>query len=618
MVFSDAYKLGKSIPLGWNSKGIEEKLRFVLFPYNSRDVTATATIVFLVMLIFSGMFWIFIPFIAYVFLFLGVISGVVLYIYPHHIFYSQAIGEYNEEMLRAILRMTTYISMDTSIEFAVVETTKHLHGTLRVQFDKITNDLTRKQKMTLGDAIAPYLDIWNNINPTFVKSFRLLQTAALSEQEGRDTILNETIETMLLSYSTLGKRYAEELSDNAKKLITLGVLIPIMSLMIIPLVSIFLPELAQPTILAFVYNAFFPVLTLLMAMNFAAKRVQIDTIRIEEAEEYVPMPSWLGWMAVGLMFVLGIPTIWFITNLEAGSANSETIIAIFIGWLLGAGIWIGSYIYSWLYSRRYKKLWNSVYEVEQDLPHLLQSFTTYLTLNISTENVIPEVIDDYRKFGFADHPVVDAFKKIQHKLMTSKQSIMQIAQKQLPKLLPSRKVNQILIQIISFGEISQASAAKISRMVRSQTMSLYKLDDYIKTMLAETIGLINITTTLLAPLLAASAVIMSVAIVKSLVFITEQLQLIANSFGTTDIGFTLVDTSLVVPPVFIEVIVGVYLIQTILVLSFFSTQVNVGNDKYKFFEAVKSNSVGFLIYSIILFGGYFFVVEVLFKSILLG
>lgn len=616
MAFADIYRVGKAIPLGWHDSSLEKKLRFVLFPYGSRDVISTTVVLFIGIALLAAVAMPLLQFAAYVLFFLAIVSAITIYIYPGHIFYGQAVGEYNEEMLRAILRMTTYVSMDTSIEHAVVQTTDHLNGTLRLQFERITNNLQRKQKTTLGDALEEFLPVWNEVNPTFVKSFRLLQTAALSKQEGRDAILEETVETMLLNYSTLGKRYAEELSNNAKKLITIGVLIPIMSLMIVPLLSIFMPELARPSILAFVYNAFFPTLTLLMALNFAAKRIQIDTIRIQDAAEYRPMPSWLMWACVGLTIVLAVPTLWFVTSVETGAADAESLYGVFLGWLISFGLAASCYIYALLYSRKYKKLWQSVYEVEQDLPHLLQSFTTYLTLNISAENVITEVIEDYEKFGFSDHPVVQAFKKIEHKLSTSKESLMGLVRNQLPKLLPSKKVNQILGQILSFGEISQQSAARISRMVRSQTISLYKLDDYMKTMLAETVGLVNITTTLLAPLLAASAVIMSVAIVKSLVFITEQLELIARAFGTANIGFTLVDTSQVVPPVFIEVIVGVYLIQTIIVLSFFATQVNVGNDKFKFWEALRGNMVGFVIYSVLLFGGYFFIVEVMFKSIL--
>lgn len=617
MPFSDVYQLGKAFPLGWDDAKMQRKLTFVLFDYSAKEVIATAMTVFLAGAILAGVGYFILPFAAYAIFFLTVVAAVVLYIYPAHIFYSRAIAEYNEEMLRAILRMTTFISMDTSIEYAFLETSGHLHGTLRVQFKKIKHDLTRKQKMTLGDAIEPYVPIWNEVNPVFVKSLRLLQTAALSAGEERDKILAETIETMLLQYSTIGKRYAEELARNAQKLITVGILIPIMSLMLLPLLSIFMPELVRPSILAFIYIILFPTVTLLMALNFGAKRLQVDTIRIEDAQEYRPMPQWLLWLCVAIAIGLAIPTLWFVSTITAGTQEAESLFALFMGWLIAFGIVAGLYIYATVHTHRYKRLWEEIYEIEQDLPHLLQSFSTYLTLNIATENVIDEVIDDYEKFGFANHPAVRAFRKIKHTLMTTKESLNTIVQRDLPKILPSRKVDQILMQIISFSEISQESSAKVSKMVREQTIGVYKLDDYLKTMLAETVGLINITTTLLAPLLAAAAVIMSIAIVKSLVYITDQLNAIAAAFGTNAVGFTLVDVTKVVPPVFLEVIVGIFLVETIIVMSVFSTTINVGNDRYKLFQTIALNMSGFIIYSVLLFGGYIFVVEVLFKRVLM-
>ncbi len=617
MPFADFYNIGRAIPsLGWTDKKNEKKLSFVLFPYTAKEVFATVMFAFCIGLLITILVLPFSKFAAYAIFFLATVSAVVLYIYPTSIFYSQAISEYNEEMLRAILRMSTYISMGTSIEYAFTDTSSHLHGTLKLQFEQITNDIKRKQKMTLGKAIEPYIPIWNEINPVFVKSLRLLQTAELSPIEDRDKILSETVETMLLNYSTIGKRFAEELSRNSQKLVTVGILIPIMSLMLLPLLSIFMPDVAQPSILAFVYIILFPTLTLLMALDFGAKRIQVDTIHIEDATEYRPMPSWVKWIGIGIAVTFALPSLYFISSIKPGDPTGETFLALTMGWLISFGLIAGIWTYAFIHTRRYKKLWEEVYEIEQDLPHLLQSFGTYLTLNIATENIIDEVIDDYEKFGFSTHPVVKAFRKIKHALLTTKETLMQIAERDLPKLLPSKKVNQILVQILSFSEFSQDSSAKVAKMVREQQISIYKLDDYLKTMLAETVGLINITTTMLAPLLSAAAVVMSIAIVKSITYITKQLETIAASFGSTNFSLSLIDTTKVIPPVFIEVIVGIFLVETILIMSLYSTMINTGNDKYKLWQAVSSNMLGFVIYTVLLFGGYIFMVYVLFGSVL--
>ena len=122
---------------------------------------------------------------------------------------------------------------------------------------------------------------------------------------------------------------------------------------------------------------------------------------------------------------------------------------------------------------------------------------------------------------------------------------------------------------------------------------------------------------MLAPLLAAAAVIMSLAIVMSLRFITMQLESIQNSMGVAGgTKLTLVDITQIIPPTVIEVIVGFYLISTVFVLSVFSSNIKIGNDRYQMIKTVNSNMIGFVIYSIILFAGYVMFKSIVFKGVL--
>ena len=101
------------------------------------------------------------------------------------IYYTQQLIDYREEMLKAIMKISTYISMQTSMEYAFKETTKDLRGTLKLQFDDILEKLRIKDKVTLGAATAEYIPVWNKINPEFVKALKLLQTATIDRKSTR-------------------------------------------------------------------------------------------------------------------------------------------------------------------------------------------------------------------------------------------------------------------------------------------------------------------------------------------------------------------------------------------------------------------------------------------------
>jgi len=276
---------------------------------------------------------------------------------------------------------------------------------------------------------------------------------------------------------------------------------------------------------------------------------------------------------------------------------------IVVAWLLGAGLSTAIALLCYIYVKKFEKLWNEVNETEKDMPHLLQTFSTYLTLNKSVESIIPEIIDDYKTHGFSKHPAVKFFSKLMHDLRVSKKSIGELTEKVLPKICPSKKVSGILSQIISFTNVSTDSAAKAAKMVRKQTIAIYQLDDYIRTMLSETVSLISITTSMLAPMLCAAAILMSMAIVKSLVYIGEVLK--GLTLGTVT-ELSLVKVDVIIPPTVVEVIVSIYLIEMILVLSLFSSNIKIGNDTFQLIKTIGNNVLlGFMIFSLILLAGYY-------------
>jgi len=524
-------------------------------------------------------------------------------------------------MLKSILSMSNFIAMNTSLEYGFLETTTRLRGVLRKEFEEITNMIKRKDKTSLGEAFEDYMQNWNKVNPVFVKSIRLLQTASMADEKDKENILRETTETLMLNFNTLGKRSAEELSSKAKGLIAFGVMLPVTSLMLLPLLSIFMSDFVKPGMLIFMYDILFPTIIFLAALNFANKRIQVDTIDLTESREYKKMPLWIYLVCIGVIVIFAIPGLNHLLSIDMATSPAAEreyqFMSVLSVWFILLGVVLAIYIFTSYYIRLHQRLWTDVKETEDDLPHLLQVFSTFLSLNISIENIIPSLVDDYKKQGFSDHPIVKVFSSISRSMIHSKKSIQKLIKGTLAEYCPSKKVSDILSQIISFTHISQDSAVKATKLIREQTISIYKLDDYMKTLLSETVSLINTSINMLMPLLAGVAVIMSLVIVKSLSFITEQLEAIQSSFGSKDIAsLQLVDVTKVLPPTLLEVIVGFYFIEMFLVLSLFATKIKIGNDKFQFAKAINSNITGFVIFSIILLLGHYLMSELFFKGVM--
>ncbi len=419
------YKLGKYFPM-ISIKEVDKKLEFILFPYRSKEILSICFLSFIFFIFLAILFGPIADFFRYTFFYLGIIVSIFLYIYPIKIYYSQQMIDYSEEMLRSIMKLSTFISNNTSLEYAFTETTSDLRGTLRLQFENIIRKITHKEYSSLGEALSIYIPQWNKTNPDFVKSLKLLQTAEISPKEEKKEIIKEVIETIILSYHQSGKRFAESLASKSKTLVAVGVLLPIISLMILPLASIFLPGLINVSIISFIYNILFPSILLVMALNFSVERIQVDTIHLEESPKYKPIPLVTYLMAIIIAGILAIPTYFHISGIDLSTvelaSREYTIGAILMMGAAPFGIVVAIWLFTKAYLKQYEELWENVYEVEQDFPYLLQIFSTYLNLNQSVESIVPEVINDYETHGFKDHSIVKIFKEINLKLHTSKKN----------------------------------------------------------------------------------------------------------------------------------------------------------------------------------------------------
>ncbi len=616
----DLYKIGRAIPYGFSLESDQKKFDDIYFEYTSKEVNTTVMFFFAIVFMLYYMASFIEANFALTVFFLGAICCIIIYVYPTRIHYNYMIMEYNEQMFKAVLGMSNFISMKTSLEYAFFETSEQLRGILRIEFDDIKRRIQRKDKNSLGDAFKLYIQKWNAVDKVFVKSLRLLETAVMADEKDMDEIIKETIRTLLINYRIRGKRSAEELASKARGLISFGVMLPVISLMLLPLLSIFMADMIKTGMVMFMYNVMFPTILLLVALDFATKRIQIDTIHLEESPSYRQMPRWIYYICFVVIIGFAFPALIHLMNIDlstfASAENEYKFLSIFYIWLLPFGIMLGIFIFVKYYIHLHEKQWLDVRAAEDDLPHLLQIFTTYLSLNISIENIIPSIASDYRSEGFSDHPIVRMFTELSRKLIYTKGNLFNLLSKILDTICPSFKVKNVLSNILSFSTISQDSAKKAAKLIREQTIALLELDDYIRTLLAETVGLLNISITMLMPLLSAVAVIMSVVIVKAINFITDQLKEISSAFGGGGIELNLVDITKIIPPTMLEIIVSLYFIEMYIIISLFATKIEIGNDNFMFAKKLDSNIMGFIIYSVILLGGHVLMIEMFFKGLL--
>ncbi len=185
----------------------------------------------------------------------------------------------SSQMVESIFYLVTYMRHTSNLERAIAFAAAHVDLPLSLDFRKILWDVETQRYSTIKDSAEAYLETWKEWNKEFVESFHLIESSLYEGSEERrlqlldkslDVILNGTYENML--------RYAHNLKAPITMLHMLGIILPILGLVILPLVVSFMgggagsSPFTTAIYIAVLYNISLPAGVYYMGRNILSKR----------------------------------------------------------------------------------------------------------------------------------------------------------------------------------------------------------------------------------------------------------------------------------------------------------------------------------------------------------
>src|SRR3989338_9224665 len=181
------------------------------------------------------------------------------------------------QMVQSIFYLVTYMRHTSNIERAIGFAADHLDPPLSLDFRKILWDVETQEYSTIRDSANAYLEFWKDWDREFVEAFHLVESSLYESAEERrlalldkalDVILNGTYENML--------HYAHNLKSPMTMLHMLGIILPILGLVILPLVVSFMGTGTNPfstaIYIAMLYDVTLPILVLYLGKNILSQR----------------------------------------------------------------------------------------------------------------------------------------------------------------------------------------------------------------------------------------------------------------------------------------------------------------------------------------------------------
>ncbi len=565
----------------------------------------------------------------------------------------------SNQMVLSVFYVVTFMRHTPNMELATKFAADHLAPPLSLDFKKVLWNLETGQFDSIIDSLEDYLSKWKEYNLEFIESFHLIESSLFEGSEERrmamlekslDVILSETYEKML--------HYTHEIQSPITTLHMLGVVLPILSLVILPLVVSFMGEVKWYYIAA-IYNFFFPVVVFyygraILSMRPSGYGDADISKKLFKKKKMISVlgtkisPLMISLLIAGVFLLIGIlPLILhtlgaedfgfggtdpgspcervfcflgYMTIEEEGGGTQErevgpyglisTILSVFV--VMAAGISTGLY-----YTTKTKKLMKirqKTKKLELEFSSGLFQLANRLSDGLPAEIAFGKVAETLKGtdmggfFSIVNHNVENIGMSVERSIFDDKVGAI--------NFYPSSIIESSMKVLVQSVEKGPKIAAQAMMSVARYIKELHQVDERLKDLMAETTSSIKSQITFLAP--SISGVVIGITSMISLILQKLSGQLaklggeassspMANLSGVLGADFFGVG----LPTYYFQIVVGLYVVEIVFILSIIKNNIEEGEDKLS-----EKNSLGKnLLHSTVLYVIVAVVVMVLFNFI---
>ncbi len=178
----------------------------------------------------------------------------------------------SNQMVLCIFYVVTYMRHTSNLEKAIEFSSQHLAPPLSLDLRKVLWDVETQKYESVKESLEVYLRTWKKYNMEFIEAFHLIESSLFEgSNEKRLSTLDKALDVMLEETYERMLHYAHNLKSPITMLHMLGIILPILGLVILPLVVSFMGEVKWFHI-ATIYNIALPIIVYFMGKNILSKR----------------------------------------------------------------------------------------------------------------------------------------------------------------------------------------------------------------------------------------------------------------------------------------------------------------------------------------------------------
>ncbi len=529
----------------------------------------------------------------------------------------------SSQMVPAILYIVVYMRHTPNLERAIAFASEHLQPPLALDFKKVFYNVEVGKFSTIKESLDNYLETWRDYSIEFIEAFHLIEGSLFEPDNSRRiAILEKSLQVVLDGVYDKMLRFTHNVRSPLTNVYMLGVVLPTLALALLPLASAMVGDFLTVVHIFVLFNLVVPFMVFYLTDKVLMLRPggYGETTLLERNPLYpkykskkpywrafficfpfliigllplifqTPLPGMLGlqqdysFTELGLSF-LGDGMLFDFTEDGTGPFG---IGALFLSLFIPLGL---ALFFSIAHKARTKELIEErrkTKQLEAEFNNSLFQLGNRIGNGVPPELAFGKIAESSRGLMTADF-----FQRVNYNLrqmgMGLEKAIFDPRRGALvyyPSDLIATSM-RVLIESSKKGlKVAAMSLMNISQYIKN----IQKITIRLKDMLAEIASDMKSNMTFLAPLLSGIVVGLATMIAAILTKLDLATQLGTTSglgIGNVEGILDIFSKSTMIPPYYLQIIIGIYLIQIIFILTSSLVTIDSGEDKLE-----KTNKIG--------------------------
>jgi hypothetical protein len=535
----------------------------------------------------------------------------------------------SSQMVPAILYVVVYMRHTPNFEKAIAFASEHLQYPLALDFKKIFYDVAIGKFSTIKESLDNYLERWKDYSTEFVEAFHLIESSLYEPDRARRiATLEKSIQVVLDGVYDKMLKFTHDVKSPLTNVYMLAIMLPILGIALIPLASAMVGGMIKWTHVFILYTLIIPFLAFFMIDKILLLRPggYGESSYLEKNPLYPQYKSNSPFVAAFFIclpfFILGLlPLIFQYTpipgmlglqpdytfgQLGLGFSDSLAETKIFdfqqgangIVGPFGAGALILSLFFplglALFFSMAYKDKTRNIIDERNKTKKLESEFNNSLFQlgNRLGNGVPPELL--FGKVAESSKGLItgDFFRRVNYNIQQMGMSVENAifdSRRGVLLFYPSDLIAtsmRVLVESSKKGlQIAAVSLMSISEYIKN----IQKITERLKDILAEIVSEMKSNMTFLAPLL--SGIVIGLALMITSILNTLNVATLAgadtSALGNIQNILKIFDVTMMIPPYYLQIAIGIYLIEVIFILTGTLVTIDSGEDKLE-----KTNRIG--------------------------